>query len=210
MSASKNLIISIGRQYGSGGLEIAQELAKLLGVNYYDKQIIEESARNSGLSKEYFESKDERSPLAISSILTSGIFAMGDMSHNFCDEQVFKIVSDGLRSIAEKSSSVIVGRCSNYILRDCPRLISIFIYSPIKDRVKRVADREIVSEREALNLIKRHDKARASYFNFYTDMKWGDTLSYDITINSSLLSVEECAEVLKNAIVTIDSNRLTK
>lgn len=207
MSEKGNLIVSVGRQYGSGGLEIAIKLAELLGVEYYDRELLKKSAKSSGLSQEFFESQDERSPLSIAGIFTSGMLSTPDLVGGFSDERLFNIISEQMQQIGQKHSMVVVGRCSDYIFRDSARLVSIFVHAPLKERVKRVALRESLSEREALSKIKRKDKERASYYNFYSDKRWGDSGSYDISINSSLLSIEQTAEMVKEIILKVDGAR---
>ncbi len=201
MKRENNVIVSIGRQYGSGGSLVAKELAKLMGVKYYDKLLLEESARHSGLSEKYFESMDERSPLAFSNILSSGLFSMSEYGSSFNDERIFGIVSSEIMQLAQKESAVVVGRCSDYLLRDRKGLITIFISSPMEARIREISAREHISEREAMNKIKRTDKERAAYYNFYTDKKWGDASSYNITIDSSFFGVEQTAKILHELVV---------
>ena len=173
-----NLIITIGRQFGSGGREIGKRLADLFGIAYYDKELINEASKSSGLSTEYFEKADERAPSALLNSFSinwltgaGGIWGDGGLSN----EYIFKFQSDVIRHLAETQSCVIVGRCADYILRQYPRCYNVFIHAPLEDRIERIISRsQGMTRKEAIELAEKKNKLRASYYNFYTDKGWND------------------------------------
>lgn len=200
----ENLVITIGREYGSGGRSIAIELAKVLGIKYYDKELMAIAAKDSGLKAECFEHVDEKTPGSFLSSLASNFFHLSDYNNAFNDEKLFQFQSDAIKRVADESDAVIVGRCSDYILRNRSRMISIFLHAPIKSRIKTVSERESLSEREALERIKSRDKERAAYYNFYSDKTWGKASTYMISLDSSVMSIEENAQTIAKLIKKID------
>ncbi len=203
----QNLIITIGRQFGSGGREIGQLLAQHLNCKYYDKELIYEAAKLSGLCEECFKKVDEKRPNNfLSTISMSWHNASSHLSGNqgWSEEMIFKVQSDVIRNIAAKESAVIVGRCADYILRDNPHCISVFIHATAADCVQRIMSRnEGISEREAYEFTQKRNKMRAAYYNFYTDKIWGDSTSYDLCINSSKVGCEGAAQLIAEYIKRI-------
>ena len=201
----ENLIITIGRQFGSGGREIGKLLADKFGIAYYDKELINEASKVSGLSTEYFEKADERAPnglmhaFSINWITSAGgILNDGGLSN----EYIFKFQSDVILKIAEERPCVIVGRCADYILRNYPNCYNIFVHAPEKERIKRILSRnDGANEREARDMAEKKNKIRAAYYNFYTDKDWGDASSYDLTVDSSILGAEDTANFIKDFIL---------
>ncbi|MBR1995131.1 MAG: cytidylate kinase-like family protein [Alistipes sp.] len=192
--------INIGRQYGSGGIAVGKILSEQLAIKLYDKELINLAAEESGFSPEHFERADEheqkgmlaavigyfRSPLA-------GDYAL----HNpLSNDSLFKIQSDVIRQLAEREDCIFVGRCADYILRERPRTVNIFLTADMPDRIRRVADRSSLSDEKAAELIERIDHERARYYNYYSSRKWGEAASYDLCINTSLLGVEQTAELI--------------
>ena len=198
---SSRTVITIARQYGSGGLEIGEMLAKKLNVPYYDKELIALAAKKSGLSEEVFRQADER---ATSSLLYSlvmgtygfggGVAGMNDMPIN---DRLFLIQADIIRKAAEEGSCVIVGRCADYILRERKDCLRVFIHADMKFRAERIV--KVYGEREASpeQRLKDKDKRRAIYHRFYTNMKWGHAQNYDITLNSGTLCIDTCVSIIK-------------
>ena len=186
-------VITIGRELGSGGKRIGELLSHQLGIHCYDKELIQLASHKSGLGKEFFEQVDEKS----SHTFFSGLFGsrsgfMGDSSNNYlCNETLFKIQSDIIKELAKKESCIFVGRCADYILRDHPHLIQIFITANLKDRIHRISQDNNITEKEAKSQIEQIDKKRAAYYNYYSNKIWGMSMSYDLCINSSILGVEE-------------------
>lgn len=186
----KNHVICIGRQLGSGGHEIGERLASRLGYSFFDKELIKLASAESGLSSDVFERADEK----INHTMFDGIFYMSD--NCLRNDALFKIQSDVIRELAEKESSVFVGRCADYILKYFPGVVSVFISANIEDRIRRVMEHNDLSENEARSLIEKTDKKRAAYYNFYSNNIWGRADSYDLCINSSVLGVDETVDFL--------------
>lgn len=189
-----NTIINIGRQFGSGGLGVAREIGKRLGIQVYDRELINKAAEESGFSKELFQKSDEkRSLFNFSSFFMNGRY--GAVQNYVGDNDLFKIQSDVLRKLAHEESAIFVGRCANYILRDM-KCLDVFITAPLEDRVKRVADREKVTPQEARSIIEKNDKTRQAYYNFFTFGEWGAATDYDLCVDSSILGLEGTAEFI--------------
>ncbi len=193
MNMEKKFIITIGRQFGSGGREIGRRLAEMMGIGYYDKALMQEAARESGLCCEFFDKADERAPTTFMHALSMGFGYDGILSN----ENIFRFQSETIRRLADRESCVIVGRCADYILRDHPACFSVFIHAPEEVRVATVMARSGISERQAAELIAKTDKSRAAYYDFYTDKKWGDAASYHFSINSSWLGREDTAGFIR-------------
>ena len=193
------LIITIGREYGSGGREIGKALAKKLGVAFYDKEIISLAAEKSGLSAEFITSNEQRTggPLSgsigASAHYHSGFFAP---QHLPLSETIFISQAQVIRDIAAKERAVIVGRCADYVLAGRKNTVNIFIHAPKEDRVRRIMALYELSEADALKAIARSDKERGNHYFRYTDMKWGKAQNYDLCVNSSLLGIEGTVEML--------------
>ena len=188
--------VTIGRQYGSGGHDIGKELAQQMGVSFYDRKLITESAKRSGLSDEIFEQREERMPGTLRYALTFG----ATFSPGFGAETLFKIQSETIQEIASRESCVIVGRSADYVLRDDPMCFNVFVHSPLEVRIGLVASRLGISRKEAADKIADIDKMRAAYYDFYTDKKWGDSMSYHISIDSSLLGIDGTVKYLRSLI----------
>jgi len=181
----KKFVINIGRQLGSGGREIGERLAVQLGVSYYDKELIQIASKASGLCSEFFEKADEK----VGHSLIEGMFNITD--NYLSNETLFKLQSDVIRDLADKGSCVFVGRCADYILKDHPKSLNLFISADIDDRIRRVAAHQKISLNEAESLIEKTDKKRAGYYNYYSNKIWGAAQSYDLCINSSFLGIEQ-------------------
>lgn len=199
---NEKFIINIGRQLGSGGREIGEKLASRLGISYYDKELIELASQESGLCKEFFEKADEKA----SQNLIGGLFGMrfpfvteGAMPYSNClsNDALFKIQSDVIRKLAEEKSCLFVGRCADYILRDNPYCVNVFISAAQEDRIKRVMQRRHISREDAENLIEKIDKKRSSYYNYYSYNTWGAAGTYHLCIDSSILGIDETVEFIK-------------
>ncbi len=191
----KKIIISIGRQYGSGGHLVAQEIGKKLGVRVYDNELISQAAEQSGLSESLFMKNDEnRNMFNLDSFFSSGRYFSSDC--NLTDNLLFNIQSQVIKKIADETSAIFVGRCSDYILRDQPELVSIFISAPDEVRVKRIAEKLDVSEKEAENIINKKDRKRETYYNYYTMGNWGMASNYDLCIDSSILGIEGTSDMI--------------
>ena len=190
----KKIIINIGRQFGGGGLGVAYELGKKLGIPVYDKELIAKAAQDSGFSKGIFEESDEKKRLfSLSSIFAS---RFGDTENYMSDRGLFKMQSETIRKIAEQGSAIIVGRCSDYILRDMECTLDVFLTSPLEVRAARIAERSGLSLKEAEKLAEEKDKNRAEYYNYYTFTDWGVASTYDLCLDSSVLGIEGTADLI--------------
>ena len=195
----------IGRQFGSGGRQIGRAISDALGIDYYDKNLMTEAARHAGLNPALFEQKDEKAPSFFSGLLS---YNMGYSAYNLLgstssitDDALYRAQTEVIRSLAEKGPCVIVGRSADYALRDRDDVVNIFIHAPIEERIKRIMERGDASTPEqARQLAEKTNKLRASYYNFYTDKRWGKAESYDLTLDSSLMSTEDIVELIKKYI----------
>lgn len=198
-----NKIYTIGRQFGSLGLMVGQKLAERLGVKCYDKELLKQAAKESGFCEEIFENHDEKPTGSFLYSLVMDPYSMGSMGSYtapFLDmplnQKVFLAQFQTIQAIAERESCVIVGRCADYALEDHPDCINIFIHAEMEDRIKLVSKRMDITENKAKDMILKTDKQRASYYNYYADKKWGDAASYDLTINTSKISVENAVDLI--------------
>ena len=184
-----SFVITLGREYGSGGRYIASELAKKLNVNFYDGKLLEKVAEKAGFSLDYVQSNDEKKD---NYFFGYNMFSSEVMSaaQRVATEQ-FKVIEH----LAQTESCVIVGRCSNYILRDHNNVVNVFIYAQMKEKIARAVKYYNLKEKKAKEMIEKIDKQRASYFNFFTNMKWGRRENYDLCINSSI-GIEECTDLI--------------
>lgn len=200
---SENLIICIGRQFGSGGHEIGEGLAKALGIPCYDKEILKQAALESGIVEELFEKADEKPSNSFLYSLSMGAAdAMGGSFTNYSDyltnDKLFLFQSKTIKDLADKSSCVIIGRCADYILRGRKKMLSVFVHAPTELRIQRVSRLRNIDEDAARSLIKKTDKSRANYYAFYADNDWGAAESYDLSLNSGKLNVDKCVQILKD------------
>ena len=197
---NEKYVITIGRQFGAGGLQIAEKLSQKLAINYYDKNLIEIAAKKSGLGKEFFEKSEEKSPLGILGDLSgalANIFVGGYYGDSMLiNDALFKIQSDIIKQLARKESCIFVGRCADYVLRDQPRRIDIFVCANMEDRIKRSAPQQKEESKNLREKIEKTDKQRAKYYNFYSGKIWGAADSYHLCVNSSVLGIDATAEYL--------------
>ena len=201
----KHLVICIGRQFGSGGREIGLGLAKKLGIRFYDKEILKKAAEESGIVEELFEKADEKPTNSFLYSLSMGTHGQAMNFTNYNDyltnDKLFLFQSNTIRDMAEKDSCVIIGRCADYILRGRKDMLSVFIHAPMELRIQRISRVRNVEEDAARSLIKKTDRQRANYYNFYTDRKWGDMDNFHITLSSSHFSIDEIVELIYRAYV---------
>ena len=190
----KQIIINIGRQFGAGGLGVAHELGRKLGIPVYDKELILKAAQDSGFSQIIFEESDEKKRFfSLSSIFANGF---GDTENYMSDRGLFKMQSQTIRKIAEQGSAIIVGRCADYILRDMECTLNVFLTSPLEVRAARISERNGISLEEAERLAEEKDKKREEYYNYYTFGNWGVASTYDLCLDSSKLEIEGSAEFI--------------
>lgn len=183
-------VITIGREFGSGGHEIAKRLADDLGVKLYDEELLDLAAKNSGLSTEILKEYDEKPTNSFLYSLSLGAYTYDNIISGVHSlplvDKVHSAQARIIREIAEKESCIIVGRCANSILNGIDNLLTVFIYADIDFRAKRVMEFEKIPYEKAVELVKKSDKKRASYHNYFADNKWGEASSYDICVRSEI------------------------
>lgn len=193
-------VISIGRQLGSGGKEIAEKLGKKLNITVYDKKLLEMAAKESGLDTTVFEKADEKesdsffgSVMALRNSIADAISGYGSCMQS---DKLFEIQSEAMRKIAYEESCITIGRCAEYVLREHPNLISIFVTADMPNRIRRIMKNNNLNEEKAKEFIAKADKERKAYHDYYATTIWGDSKSYDLCINSSRLGIDETVEYI--------------
>lgn len=186
----KQIIITIGRQFGSGGLAVAKKLGDKLGIPVYDNELITKAAQDSGFSAELFVRNDEKK----SFFSFSSLFSESDSFMS--DSGLFKIQCETIKKIADQGSAVIVGRCSDYVLRESGCTLDVFLTAPLETRAERIMERAGVDMEKALEMIEKKDASRAEYYNYYTFGNWGVASTYDLCIDSSILGLEGTADFI--------------
>ena len=192
----RHLIISIGRQIGAGGLGVARHLSQEFGIKVYDKELLSEVARESGLDESCFQQRDEHSSRGFRTALQGFRSLLGNYNRAgtntvMTEEQLFKIQSEVMQKIASREDCIIVGRCADYVLRDEPRLATFFICADLESRVRNLMRVGGKTEEEARRFIETGDRKRAEYYNYYTFKRWGDSASYDLCIDATKLGDDE-------------------
>ena len=191
-------IVTIGRQFGSGGKEVGIRVAKELGIPFYDKELLQEAAKKSGLCEKVFESFDERPKSLLYSIaMDSYLFGLpGTGMGDSLEQQVYLATFNTIRQIASQGPCVIIGRCADYALEDNPDLLSLFIHAPMEARIQRVAERQNVTPEKARQMIIKTDKRRAAHYEYYSSKKWGSMDSYHFCMDSSYLGLSRTVELI--------------
>ncbi len=189
------MIITIGRQHGSNGRDIARSLAAELGYACYDKEILDQAAADSNFSREIFESYDEKK---ISAFIVPTPHYIGMNDGLRLNMQIASAQFEAIRTLAEKGSAVFVGRCADYILRNREDLVRVFIHADLPFRVQALMQRKGIEEDAAKKLIKEVDKDRSSYYRYFTDQIWGESEYYDICLDSSRIGVPGCVQVIRS------------
>ena len=198
---AKKIIITIARQYGSGGREIGEKVAELLNIPLFDKQLITDAASKGNLSEEVIKKTDETAANSLLYTLAMGSNVVGTTMHFGykmpINDKLFVLQAEVIKEYAKNGSCVIIGRCSDYVLRDEENVFRLFIYGDLEHRKARVAERhpEIKSS-QIIDVINKTDRRRASYYNFYTGNKWGKYDNYDMAINSSTLGIMGTAKII--------------
>ena len=193
MDSHNHRIITVGRRIGAGGLQIAGMLSQRLGIQMFDRELMAEAAKEYGLDPEIFEKRDEKSTWNLKSLF-------GMHNNLIMDEDMFKMQSEVMLRKAAEQDCIFVGRCADYVLRDCPNLFSVFITAPLEYRVKRIASIKGWDESQARSWIEKSEKSRASYYNYYTFKTWGDSASYDLCINSEAVGgIENSVDLIIEA-----------
>ena len=190
-------IITISREFGSGGRFIGEEVAKQLGIKYYDKDIIAQIVEQSGFSAEYIEEKAELSP---KKGLLAYAFAGRDITGKSVEDMVYEAQRKVILEIAEKESCVIIGRNADFILKSRDDVLNVFIHGNMPEKVQRVCKLYNVNESDAVKMINDTDKRRRTNYNFYTDQKWGMADNYTLSLNSSQIGYPKCESIIMQCI----------
>ncbi|MBQ4347903.1 MAG: cytidylate kinase-like family protein [Firmicutes bacterium] len=197
-------IITIGREYGSGGKEIGEKLAAALGIPCYDKELLTEAARESGIREEMFESNDEKPTGSFLYSLVMGGYGGDNLPFN---HKLFLAQFDAIRSIADRGGCVIIGRCADYALEDYKNCLNVFIHANMPFKVERAVKYYDVARDKAESVITKTDKSRASYYNFYSGRKWGSADNYHLTLDSSVLGIDNTVEIIKLAVGVLENGK---
>ena len=196
-----NYIITIGREFGSGGLDIGRLLSERLGIKCYDKELLQMAAKESGLCEEIFMNHDEKPTNSFLYSLVMDTYSVaGYTGSSYLDmplnHKVFLAQFDAIKSLSERESCIIVGRCADYALADHENCLSVFIHANKEFRIQHLMETYGWSADKAKDMMNKTDKKRASYYNYYSSKKWGDARSYHLTLDSSLLGIEGCADMI--------------
>ena len=194
-------VITVGRQMGSGGRLLGRKLADRLGIAFYDKELLLDAAKRSGLNPEFFEKNDERRPHFISGLFSFSLgvnpFAGFSGSTSISDDALYKAQCDFIHELADRGPCVIVGRSADYVLRDVPNVVNIFVHAEPEHCARRIVERNpSMSHEEALRYAEKTNKLRAGFYNFYTDKRWGDAAGYDLTFSTSKLDLDSITELI--------------
>ncbi len=200
---NKHFVITIGREFGSGGRAVAEELAKRCNVSLYDKELLAAAAKDSGLCQEIFEHQDEKptGSFLYSLVMDTYSFNGGYSTAPFLDmplnHRIFLAQFETIKKIAEHESCVIIGRCADYALAERNDVLNVFIHADEAFKIKNtMKNLDLTSESKAKDINQKNDKQRASYYNYYTSKKWGDSRSYDLTLDSSKIGIDGCVDMI--------------
>ncbi len=201
---ANNTVITIGRQYGSGGRDVGKKLAEELGIPCYDKELLALAAKQSGLCQELFENHDEKPTSSFLYSLVMDTYSTGYSSATFTDmpinHKVFLAQFDTIKKLAQEGPCVIVGRCADYALADCPHVVNTFIHADMQERIVRISKRRDVTNAKAKDLIVKTDKQRANYYNYYTSKKWGEAAGYHLSLDTGVLGIEGAVHIIREFI----------
>ena len=206
---NKKIIITIGREFCSGGMEIGKKLAEKLGIDFYDKELISLAAKKSGFIENIFENADEKPTNSFLYSIAMGVpSATGMLIQNsdfLTNDKLFSIQSEVIKNIAEKGSCVLIGRCSNYILREEKDILSIYLHANMDFRIKRLleVEKKDINPKDAESFINKTDKKRANYYRYYTGNEWNVATNYDLCLDTSKLGIEKTVEQIYNYIQNI-------
>lgn len=209
-----NTIVTIGRQFGSAGREIGRTLAEELGIKLYDKEMLDRAAQESGICQQLFESHDEKPTNSFLYSLVMDTYNLGYSSGMLNDmplnHKVFLAQFDAIKKIADEGPCILVGRCADYALESYDNVMSVFIHADLDARIRRIARIYDLTDSKAREMILKTDKRRGSYYNYYTNKRWGDIDSYDFSLSSSELGIEGCVKALKTLIELRESTSATE
>ena len=196
-----NKIYTIGREFGSGGKQVGEKLAERLGIKLYDKELLQQAAKDSGFCEEIFENHDEKPTNSFLYSLVMDTYSVsGYSAAPFLDmplnHKVFLAQFETIKKIADQESCVIVGRCADYALAENPDCINVFIHADMDFRIRNICKKLDVTDNKARDIINKTYKQRASYYNYYTSKKWGDAKSYNLSLDAGKLGIDNCVEMI--------------
>jgi Cytidylate kinase len=201
-------VITIARQFGSGGHEVGEKLAGKLSIPFYDKALIALAAKKSGLSEEIFAEADEKATSSLLYSMVMGSYAFGSripgINEMPINDKLFIIQSDIIKNAAKEGSCVIIGRCADYILREHQNCLNVFIHADKDSRVERVLEKNLAETKKASEFVTKKDKQRANYYNFYSNNKWDDMKNYDLSIDTSKFTIDETVDMIVAAAKLLD------
>ncbi len=201
-------VITIARQYGSGGHEVGERLARELDIPFYDKALIAMAAKQSGFSEEVFADADERATSSLLYSMVMGNYGFGvripGLNEMPINDKLFIIQSDIIKKAAAEGPCVIIGRCADYILREFSNCLNVFIHADKASRVERIVSKNLCEEKKAPDFVSKKDKQRANYYNFYSNNRWDDLNNYDLTLDTSKFTVEQAVELIVDAAKKLD------
>ena len=204
-----NTIITIGRQFGSGGREIGEKLAREFGIPCYDKELLSRAAKESGFCEELIQTHDERPTNSFLYNLVMDTYSFGYNATGMIDmpisQKVFLAQFDAIKKMADEGPCIIVGRCADYALADYKNCLSVFIHADMSCKLKRIMEKYNLPENKAKDMIMKKDRQRQSYYNYYSSKKWGMSDSYDLSVNSSVLGVDGTVNLLKQFITDFEN-----
>ena len=196
-----NTIITIGREFGSAGREIGYKVADAFGIKLYDKEMLARAAKESGICEEIFESHDEKPTNSFLYSLVMDTYSMGYSGNTYTDmpinHKVFLAQFDAIKKIANEGPCILVGRCADYALESYGNVVSVFIHADMNARIRRIARIYDVTDAKAKDMIIKTDKKRASYYNYYTNKTWGASASYNLSIDASILGIDDTVDFIK-------------
>lgn len=199
-----NTIITIGREYGSGGREIGKKLADKFGIPFYDKELIALAAKQSGICEELFYQNDEKQPGSFIYSLVMGTYPLVDGNTVYpnlpMNHKVFLAQFDAIKAIAKKGPCVIVGRCADYVLTETKNVFNVFVTADIDFRTKRAIELDGIDEKKAEDAVRKIDKKRASHYKYYTNKRWGDVENYDLCLKTSAIGIDKCVEIISDIV----------
>lgn len=204
-------VITISRQYGSGGREIGEKLAKELNIPFYDNEIITRAAKESGFSIAAFEKAEQKATNSLLYSIAMGMNAYGNQDFGFSnlslDDQIYLAQSEVIHKIAEEGPCVIVGRCADYILHNMPHIINVFVWASLESRLERATKLYGLSSNKAAEQILKIDKRRANYYNYHASEKWGRADNYHLSIQSDNVGIQNSVELIKNYVYMTEDKK---
>ncbi len=189
-----NRIITIGREFGSGGRTIAKQVAEKLGIPCFDSELLVRIAEESGFDEKFVSERGDT--MSLSTVISRGLSGQGYYNYLNTDDHLWEVQRKVICELAEKESCVIVGRCADYILRDKADCLNVFIYADMEKRAERIVNVYGESSDAPIKRLKKKDKNRKAFYEYHTDVRWGDTHTYDICLDSSELGIEKCVEII--------------